>query len=495
MTVSNTKNSVSWQGTGNQTRFDFAFKIPAGTSVVTLVETLAEGGYKIETLDASHYVITGEDDPNGGYVTLAKPPKAGLSVTIRRVLPLTQETDLVTGAGFYPESVEAMVDESRMIDQQLAEGLSRAVQIPAGVDIDPQDYFEAMTATGNAATAAAESAAESAQNAAISESEAADSAAAALQSENSAACSAEQAKVEKIEWRGAWDEATSYAPRQAVYYEGSSWIATALNKDAPPGDNASWEMLAMAGARSASATIPKMDGIAAIGEETLYARGDHVHPAAFTTREIITASGPWTAQRTGWHRVRRIGGGGAGGGIGLRGGSGGGNTKFGGMIAARGGGGGNGGHADTPAGAGGGGAGEILEDLIWLGKGDIIHCIIGAGGICSTTNMTAPTGYSAPVFLMSIRRTSGMGAIGAQPGLQGYSDSGGAYGASGGSGGSNGTGFGGGGGGASGYGGSNVAYYPSPGGAAIDGGMPGDDSNSATHQGGAGGPGAIIIEY
>lgn len=40
-----------------------------------------------------------------------------------------------------------------------------------------------------------------------------------------------------------------------------------------------------------SSTVPKMDGIATVGTETSYARGDHIHPTDTTRQAKITASG------------------------------------------------------------------------------------------------------------------------------------------------------------------------------------------------------------
>ena len=61
---------------------------------------------------------------------------------------------------------------------------------------------------------------------------------------------------------------------QFLKYNGTSWIAG----DVPEG-------------AAASSTTPKMDGTAAVGTETAFARGDHVHPTDTSRQAKITASG------------------------------------------------------------------------------------------------------------------------------------------------------------------------------------------------------------
>lgn len=45
---------------------------------------------------------------------------------------------------------------------------------------------------------------------------------------------------------------------------------------------------------AASSTVPKMDGTAAAGTETAFARGDHVHPSDTTKVDKVEGKGPMT---------------------------------------------------------------------------------------------------------------------------------------------------------------------------------------------------------
>ena len=145
-------------------------------------------------------------------------------------------------------------------------------------------------------------------------------------------------------------------------------------------------------------------------------------------------------------------------------------------------------------GSGGGGAGKVTTTYVMLTESTTVTCTIGAGGVISTTDNTAPTGTDAGVNAVSTTHIA-YGAKNAGNPSVGINDSSGrAY--SGGNGASNGTGYGGGGGGACGG-----PYMPlnGPG----NGGDNGGDaqrtftSNASTLQsdGGDGGNGAIIIEY
>jgi hypothetical protein len=207
----------------------------------------------------------------------------------------------------------------------------------------------------------------------------------------------------------------------------------------------------------------------------------------FNHREVITTSGTWTAPTSGHYRVTCIGGGGAGGSEGPRGGQGGGTTSFGSYLSAIGGGGGGGGI--YPSGSAGGGAGQVTTAYITLTANRSINCVIGAGGVISTVNSTAPTGTDCGRNSADGYKCA-LGAKGAGNGTLGFAPSGGSFSGGGGVGASNGTGYGGGGGGA-------AATELQGVGCEGRGAGNGNDAQAYNvgHNGGNGGDGAIIIEY
>ena len=115
----------------------------------------------------------------------------------------------------------------------------------------------------------------------------------------------------------------------------------------------------------------------------------------FSTLDLITTSGSFTAKKTGYHKITSIGGGGAGGGsladVDAYDGSSGGRTSFA-SIAADGGAGGFGGMG---IGGGGGGAGLVKTGYLYLTAGEAVAVVIGAGGTGASASMSI-TGEGAP---------------------------------------------------------------------------------------------------
>lgn len=130
MTVSTTANLVVYEGNGASTTFDYDFLIPtAGDVIITYTDTAGT-----ETvLNTAQYSITGLDDDNGGTVTYplsGSPIALGTFLSIRRELPLVQDTDLVNQDGFYPEVVESALDYLTMLVQQVSTLDSQAIRVP-----------------------------------------------------------------------------------------------------------------------------------------------------------------------------------------------------------------------------------------------------------------------------------------------------------------------------------------------------------------------------
>lgn len=131
MTVSSTTNkSGPYLGNGTTVDFDYEFRI-LDPSHVTVVMT--EDGVDT-TVSPSDYTVSGVGASVGGTLTFLTAPATGQSITIIRNAPFTQPTDLENQGAYYAETVEGALDLGVMRDQQLAEGLSRAVQIPVGAD-------------------------------------------------------------------------------------------------------------------------------------------------------------------------------------------------------------------------------------------------------------------------------------------------------------------------------------------------------------------------
>lgn len=163
MTVLTTSSTVSYQGNGATASFDFAFKVPVGALLITI--TAADGTES--TPAEGTYTVTGYGNPNGGVVTLSTAPAVGETVTLARQVDLLQEVALSTGGAFYAEVLEAELDRLTMVDQQLREGLARAVKVPVGSGDTPEAVMETLLGASDAVAVAAAAAAASAVTAEV----------------------------------------------------------------------------------------------------------------------------------------------------------------------------------------------------------------------------------------------------------------------------------------------------------------------------------------
>src|SRR4051812_37714860 len=122
MTISSTASKVVGRGNGATTGFPYSFLIPDANSIlVTYVD--ASGAQTV--LSSSQYTVSGLGSAAGGTVTYplsGSPIASGTSITIERVLPLTQPTSLLNQGGYFPAIVEAAFDRLCMLIQQIAQG-------------------------------------------------------------------------------------------------------------------------------------------------------------------------------------------------------------------------------------------------------------------------------------------------------------------------------------------------------------------------------------
>lgn len=165
MTISTTSNTVSYVGDGSNTNFPFTFEIPAAADLEVILTTTATGA--TTTLGSSTYSVSGLGSPSGGSVTYplsGSPISSSYTLTVQRIMPLTQTTDLVNQSAYYPEVVEDALDKLTMIDQQLQEQINRALAFPVGTVADVPTLMAAILSGSANATSAAASAASAASS-------------------------------------------------------------------------------------------------------------------------------------------------------------------------------------------------------------------------------------------------------------------------------------------------------------------------------------------
>ncbi len=135
MTVSSTTARASYAGDGSTTVFAVPFYfLDAGDLTVILRD--AAGVETVWTL-GTHYTVSGAGSPAGGSITVNTAPTdytpaSSTTLVILRAVPLTQATDYTEGDPLPSATLERDLDKARMIDQQLAETLGRALKFSDG---------------------------------------------------------------------------------------------------------------------------------------------------------------------------------------------------------------------------------------------------------------------------------------------------------------------------------------------------------------------------
>lgn len=134
MTVSTEQNRIEYNGNDAATVFAFPYRF-LDNAHIFVVLILASGVEDPQVLNTD-YTLTGVGSDSGGEVTMLTAPATGQRLVIYREVPLTQETDYISGDPFPAESHETALDKLTMITQQMTEQIGRTLQFaittPAG---------------------------------------------------------------------------------------------------------------------------------------------------------------------------------------------------------------------------------------------------------------------------------------------------------------------------------------------------------------------------
>ena len=152
MTVASQVNKVTYLGNGTVRTWPFSFKVLSPEHLKIFV-TDADGN---EAQLTSGYAVDMETCSVSYPADIELPPLAsGEKITLRRELPLTQETDLENQGEMNAEELEAAYDRRTMICQQLDEKTRRAILGPVSGDNPPEDIVEKLLAASESAQKAA----------------------------------------------------------------------------------------------------------------------------------------------------------------------------------------------------------------------------------------------------------------------------------------------------------------------------------------------------
>lgn len=137
MTVTNTSTSITYDGNGSTTDFPFSFIGVSSSDIqVTYVDpngnssVLTPGSYTLTLNPVVPPAVWGV----GGTVTYSiggSPIPSGSTLTIQRIVPLTQTTSMANQGALYPTVIEQSLDLLCMMIQQISSVTSRALQVSA----------------------------------------------------------------------------------------------------------------------------------------------------------------------------------------------------------------------------------------------------------------------------------------------------------------------------------------------------------------------------
>ena len=131
MTVSSQVNRKDYAGNGSTTAFATEFRFLEDEHLKVIL-TVDSTGVETEQALTTNYTVTGKGDDSGGTVTMLIAPATGETLTIKRDVPFTQNTDYVENDDFPAESHERALDKLTMVVQQQQEELDRSLKLSEG---------------------------------------------------------------------------------------------------------------------------------------------------------------------------------------------------------------------------------------------------------------------------------------------------------------------------------------------------------------------------
>lgn len=130
-TVTDASNKVSSACNGSTTAFTFSFPI-VETSDLVVIHRVTTTGVETVLTETTHYEVsaTNNDYSSGGTVTTVSTYASGITLTIIRDVPESQDADLEDSKVLRLEDLEKALDRLTMHVQDLEEELGRCLKYP-----------------------------------------------------------------------------------------------------------------------------------------------------------------------------------------------------------------------------------------------------------------------------------------------------------------------------------------------------------------------------
>ena len=141
MSISSEVSRVGYVGNGAVNTYDYTFRIFQAQDLLVVVRNTNDDVQTTLAL-TTDYTVTGVKDEGGGTIVLVDSGQdwidggnlsADYIITIRRLVDITQTTDIRNQGDFFAEVHEDTFDTSRMIDQQQQDEIDRSIKLPESV--------------------------------------------------------------------------------------------------------------------------------------------------------------------------------------------------------------------------------------------------------------------------------------------------------------------------------------------------------------------------
>lgn len=147
MTITSVVHEATFTGNGVTTVFPFTFPFLDNSHIIVRLTSVA-GVVTLQTL-TTNYTLTGAGGPSGGSVTMLVAPATGVTVTVERLVPETQDTDLQNQGAYYAETVETALDKLTMLAQQNVSESELAAAVATAVAGLTVGSYNPVLATGS----------------------------------------------------------------------------------------------------------------------------------------------------------------------------------------------------------------------------------------------------------------------------------------------------------------------------------------------------------
>lgn len=126
MTIPASTRRNDYIGNGATSVYSYNFRIFSGDDLLVTQRDVA--GAETTLTYLTDYTVNGVGSASGGSITLSSALADDYTLTIRRLVSLTQETDIRNQGSFYPETHEDTFDYLTMIDIQQQDELDRSLK-------------------------------------------------------------------------------------------------------------------------------------------------------------------------------------------------------------------------------------------------------------------------------------------------------------------------------------------------------------------------------